>query len=56
VNRTELEKRIWGKTISSARTFGIISAEEADFLLHEYLKEFKAKTDWNLQNFGNLFG
>jgi hypothetical protein len=56
VNRTKLEKCIWGKTIASARINGLISEEEAKFLLEEYLKEFKAKTDWNSQNFGSLFG
>ena len=56
VNRKELEKRIWGKSIASARTNGLISEEEADFLLDEYLKEYRAKTDWNAQNFGKLFG
>lgn len=56
MNRTKLEKRIWGKSIASARTNGLISEEEAKFLLDEYLKEFQAKTDWNSQNFGCLFG
>jgi hypothetical protein len=56
VNRKRLEKLIWGKSIASARTSGLISEEEADFLLNEYLNECKAKLDWNLQNFGNLFG
>jgi hypothetical protein len=56
VNRKELEKRIWGKSIASARTNGLISEEEADFLLDEYLKEYRAKTDWSVQNFGRLFG
>ncbi len=56
MNRKKLEKRIWGKSIASARTHGLISAEEAKFLLDEYLKEFKAKTDSRSQNFGSLFG
>jgi len=56
VNRKKLEKRIWGKSIASARTHGLISEEEAKFLLDEYLKEFKAKTDWKSRNFGCLFG
>ena len=56
MNRKELEKRIWGKSIASARTKGLISKEEADFLLDQYLKECKAKTDWHIQNFSNLFG
>ena len=55
MNRKELEKRIWGKSIASARTIGLISGQEADFLLDQYLKECKAKTDWNFHNFGNLF-
>ena len=56
MNRKKLEKRIWGKSIASARTNGIISEEEAKYLLDEYLKEFKARTDWRSQNFGSLFG
>lgn len=56
MNRKELEKRIWGKSIASARTHGLISKEEADFLLDEYFRDFKANTDGNLQNFANLFG
>ena len=56
VNRKELEKRIWGKSIASARTNGLISEEEANFLLDEYLKECMGKTYWKSQNFGNLFG
>lgn len=56
MNRKELEKRIWGKSIASARTHGLISEQEANFLLEEYLKECKAKSDWSFQNFGNLFG
>lgn len=56
MNRKKLEKRIWGKSIASARTHGLISEEEAKFLLDEYLKEFKAKSDWESRNFGSLFG
>jgi hypothetical protein len=56
VNRKELERRIWGKTIASARIHGLISREEAEFLVDEYLKEWQAKTDLNQQNFRNLFG
>lgn len=56
MNRKNLEKLIWGKSIAFARSNGLISEDEADFLLDEYLKECKAKTDWHLQNFGNLFG
>ena len=53
----EIEKNVfWGKSIASARTNGLISEEEANFLLDEYLKECMGKTDWKSQNFGNLFG
>ena len=48
MNRKKLEKRIWGKSIASARNHGLISEEEAKFLLDEYLKEFKAKLIGNL--------
>ncbi len=44
MNRKELEKRIWGKSIALARTNGLISEQEATFLLDEYLKECKSKT------------
>jgi hypothetical protein len=47
VNRKELEMRIWGKTIASAKKKGLISEEEAQFLLDEYLKEFKVKNGWD---------
>jgi len=43
MNRKELETRIWGKSIALARQQGIISAEEAQFLLDEYLNEVKTK-------------
>ncbi len=56
MNRKKLEKRIWGKSIAYARTHGLISLAEATFLLDEYLKEFKAKTDSRSRNFGSLFG
>jgi len=56
VNRKELEKRIWGISIASARTNGLISDEEADFLLDEYLTECKEKAGWNQRNFADLFG
>ena len=56
MNRKKLEKRIWGKSIAFARNHGVISEEEAKFLLDEYLKEFKARTDWKSRNFGSLFG
>ncbi len=55
MNRKELEMRIWGKSIASARTNGLISEEEAQFLLDEYLKEFKSKSGWTWQkHFGSL--
>ena len=43
MNRKELEMRIWGKSIATARKNGILSEEEAQFLLDEYLKEFQSK-------------
>jgi hypothetical protein len=43
VNKKELETRIWGKSIAFARQQGIISEEEAQFLLNEYLNEVKIK-------------
>lgn len=57
MNKKELEMRIWGKSIASARTSGLISEEEAQFLLDEYLKEFKSKSEWTWQkHFGSLLG
>jgi hypothetical protein len=43
VNRRELEARIWGKSIALARQQEIISEDEAQFLLDEYLTEVKIK-------------
>jgi hypothetical protein len=43
VDRKELEMRIWGHSISTARKKGLISEEEAQFLLDEYLNEFDTK-------------
>jgi hypothetical protein len=43
VNRKDLETRIWGKSIALARQQGIISEDEAQFLLDEYLNEVKTK-------------
>jgi hypothetical protein len=43
VNREELEARSWGKSIAFARKKGIISEDEAQFLLDEYVKEFQTK-------------
>lgn len=57
MDRKELETRIWGRSIASARTKGLISEDEAAFLLDEYLKEFKSKSDWTWQkHFGSLLG
>jgi hypothetical protein len=47
MNRHEIESRIWGKTIASARTYGIISEQEARFLINEYLQEFREKNGWD---------
>ena len=47
VNRSEIESRIWGKTIESARMYGIISEQEAQFLLDQYLQEFRDKNGWD---------
>ena len=47
MNRTEVEGRIWGKTIASARTHGIISEQEAQFLVEQYLQEFRKKNGWD---------
>jgi hypothetical protein len=43
MNRKELEDRIWGKSIAAARQQGIISKDEAEFLLDEYLNEVTTK-------------
>ena len=43
MNRKNIEERIWGKSIAYAREHGIISEEEANFLLEEYVNEFKSK-------------
>ena len=47
VNRKDLEQRIWGKSIAYARKSGIISEQEAQFLLDEYLSEFQVKNGWD---------
>ena len=47
VNREEIENRIWGKTIDVARAHGIISEQEAQFLVDKYLEEFRAKNGWD---------
>jgi hypothetical protein len=47
VNRKEIEHRIWGKSIASARVNGIISEQEAQYLLDQYLDEFREKNGWD---------
>jgi len=47
VNRQEIEQRIWGKSITSARTSGLISEQEAKFLIEQYLREFRLKNGWD---------
>ena len=47
VNRKEIEWRIWGKSIASARRTGLISEQEAKFLLNEYLRDFRSKNGWD---------
>ena len=47
MNRNEIEARIWGKSIASARTNGIISEQEAKFLIEQYLQEFREKNGWD---------
>jgi len=47
VNRNEIENRIWGKSIAIARTHGIISEQEAQFLVDNYLQEFREKNGWD---------
>ncbi len=43
MNREELELRIWGESIATARKNGSLSEQEAQFLLDEYVKEFESK-------------
>jgi hypothetical protein len=47
VNRDEIENRIWGKTIKSAHADGLISEQEAQFLVEKYLQEFREKNGWD---------
>ena len=42
----ELELRIWGKSVATARKNGILSEQEAQFLLDEYVKEFQSKVSF----------
>jgi hypothetical protein len=43
VDKKEIQERIRYSSISTAREQGLISKEEADFLLGEYMKEFDSK-------------
>ena len=43
MNIKNIEERIWGKSILYGREHGIISKDEADFLLSEYVKEYQSK-------------
>ena len=52
MNRKNIEERIWGKSISYGREHGIISKEEADFLLREYMKEYQTKVSSRSQKRG----
>ena len=47
MNRNEIENRIWGKSIATARRHGIISEQEAQFLVDNYLQEFREKNGWD---------
>ena len=41
MNKQEIQEKIRYSSISYARAHGIISKEEAEFLLDEYMKEYK---------------
>jgi hypothetical protein len=41
MNKEEIQERIRYSSISYAREHGIISKEEADFILDEYVKEYR---------------
>jgi hypothetical protein len=47
VNRKEIEHRIWGKSIATARKTGLISEHEAQCLIEEYLRDFRSKNGWD---------
>lgn len=47
MDREELEKRIWGKSIQTARASGLISEQEAQFLIDQYLQEFRERNGWD---------
>ena len=55
MNRKEIELRIWGLSIASARNKGIISGEEAKFLLDEYVNEFKREHSHERKRALNFF-
>jgi hypothetical protein len=42
MDRKDIQERIRYSSISYAREHGIISKEEADFILDVYVKEYKA--------------
>ena len=41
MDKKDIQERIRFSTISDARELGIISKEEAEFLVHEYVKEYQ---------------
>jgi hypothetical protein len=41
MDRQEIQEKIRYSSISYARQHGIISKEEAEFILNEYVKEYK---------------
>jgi hypothetical protein len=43
MDKKDIQERIRYSSISNAREQGIISKEEAEFLLGEYVKEFDSK-------------
>jgi hypothetical protein len=43
MEKQQIQKKIRYSSISYARDHGIISKEEAEFLLEEYMKEFERK-------------
>jgi hypothetical protein len=43
MNKKDIQERMSYSSISNAREKGIISKEEAEFLLGEYVKEFDSK-------------
>lgn len=53
MNKDEIESRIWGRSIASALADGLISEQEAQFLIDEYLEEFRAKNGWDGKTYIN---